>query len=76
MKRRRRPAGPPAWQAHVLDAVASLTAQGQQASAHAVAERLGITRQCASRQLHALEAKGLLRDKLVMVRSGNWETVT
>lgn len=73
----RRKRGPskraPSWERHVLEAIELLTAAGKPASAQAIAKRLGITRQCASRQLHALEAKGLVVDPLVTVRSGHWK---
>lgn len=59
-------------QEEVLEAVRALTAAGEQPSSYAVAERLGIARQVAHRHLLALEQKGLVWDKPVLVRSGHW----
>jgi Mn-dependent DtxR family transcriptional regulator len=67
-----RPKRPPPGQRAVLSAVRQLGANGQQASAVAVAEKLGISRQVATRQLEALERKGLLADVPKVVRSGHW----
>jgi predicted ArsR family transcriptional regulator len=69
----RLPVAPSARQEDVLTAVRELTAEGAQASAIAVAERLGITRQQATRQLVLLERKGFVRDRPKRVRSGHWE---
>jgi response regulator of citrate/malate metabolism len=56
-----------------LEAIERLTArEGRAPSAVEIAERLGISRQCATRQLVVLERKGLLRDVPRMVRSGQW----
>lgn len=62
----------PPGQASVLEAVRELVAAGEPASAVAVARRLGITRQAATRQLLALERKGLVTDTPRIVRSGHW----
>lgn len=59
-------------QGEVLDAVRALIAQGERASAYAVAARLGIARQVAHRHLLALERKGLLADVPRVVRGGHW----
>lgn len=69
----RLPVAPSPRQQDVLTAVRELTAAGVQASAIAVAERLGITRQQATRQLVLLERKGFVRDRPKRVRSGHWE---
>ena len=68
----RKPPAPSPRQADVIDAVRALTEEGLQASAIAIAERLGISRQLATRQLAALERKGFLADVPKVVRSGNW----
>lgn len=76
MRRRvRLPVEPSAGQEGVLTAVRELAAAGAQVSAVAVAERLGITRQAATRQLVLLERKGFVRDVPKKVRSGNWAIV-
>lgn len=62
-------------QADVVAAVRELTAAGEPASASAIARRLGISRQLASRQLGALERKGILADVPKVVRSGTWAEV-
>lgn len=49
-----------------------LTAAGEATSATAIAARLGISRQLASRQLALLERKGFVRDVPKVVRSGRW----
>ncbi len=59
-------------QQDVIAAVRELAAAGEQTSASAIAARLGISRQLASRQLAALERKGFLADVPKVVRSGNW----
>lgn len=68
----RKPPKPAPRQHDVIDAVRALTAEGAAASASAIAARLGISRQLASRQLAALERKGFLADVPKVVRSGNW----
>lgn len=72
MRGRRLPAEPSPRQEDVLAAVRALTEAGEAASAIAVGERLGISRQHASRQLAALERKGFLADVPKVVRSGHW----
>lgn len=71
----RLPAAPSPRQEDVLSAVRELTAAGLQASATAVGERLGISRQQATRQLALLERKGFIRDVPKLVRSGNWAII-
>jgi len=57
-----------------LVAVAELTRElGRSPSAADIGARLGMSRQGAEKQLHALEAKGLLSDVPRMVRSGQWQ---
>ena len=57
-----------------LAAVVELTAElGHAPSAADIAARLGMSRQGAEKQLHALETKGLLSDVPRMVRSGQWQ---
>ena len=74
MSRRTRPlpAEPSPGQEAVIEAVRALGSEGAQVSAQAVADRLGITRQAATRQLVLLERKGFVRDVPRLVRSGNW----
>ncbi len=72
MSRRPTPGATPA-QTDVLEAVRALAAEGVQVSAVAVAERLGVTRQVATKHLLALERKGRVRDVPRIVRSGRWE---
>lgn len=72
MRGRRLPVEPSPGQEDVLAAVRALTEAGEAASAIAVAERLGFSRQHVSRQLALLERKGLLVDKPKVVRSGHW----
>ncbi len=72
MRGRRLPAEPSPRQEDVITAVRELAAEGAQVSAQAVADRLGITRQQATRQLVLLERKGYVRDVPKLVRSGNW----
>lgn len=67
------PAEPSAGQENVLAAVRELAAAGGKVSAVAVAAKLGITRQQATRQLVLLERKGFVRDRPKKVRSGHWE---
>jgi hypothetical protein len=63
-------------QGDVRAAVATLTARdGSAPSAGDVAALLGISRQGALKQLKALEAKGLVRDKPRRVTSGKWELI-
>jgi Mn-dependent DtxR family transcriptional regulator len=71
MSRRVTPNATPGQQ-DVLETVRALVAAGEQPSTIAVAARLGITRQVASRHLAKLEAKGLVRDVPKVVRSGLW----
>lgn len=66
------PAEPSLRQEDVLAAVRALTEAGEAASAAAVAARLGLSRQQASRQLALLERKGFVADVLKVVRSGRW----
>jgi DNA-binding transcriptional ArsR family regulator len=62
-----------ARQSDFLRAVGELTVElGEPPSAAAVAERLGVTRTGARRQLMALEAKGLVCDVPRRVSSGKW----
>lgn len=75
MTRRKRVLTPSPRQEDVMTAIASLLAEGKQASATAVGERLGIPRQNASKHLLALERKGLAEDIPVTVRSGNWRLI-
>lgn len=72
MRGHRLPAKPSPGQESVLAAVRELTAAGAQVSAQAVADRLGISRQQAARQLSLLERKGFVADIPKVVRSGNW----
>lgn len=71
-RRVRLPVEPSAGQEGVLAAVRELSAAGGKVSSVAVAERLGISRQQATRQLVLLERKGFVRDVPKKVRSGNW----
>lgn len=68
----RLPAKPSPGQESVLAAVRELAAAGAQVSAQAVADRLGISRQQATRQLALLERKGFVADVPKVVRSGHW----
>lgn len=68
----RLPAEPSPGQEAVIEAVRALSSEGAQVSAQAVADRLGMTRQAATRQLVLLERKGFVRDVPRVVRSGNW----
>lgn len=62
-----------ARQSAFLGAVGELTVRLARApSATEVAAHLAISRQCAQRQLRALEAKGLLCDVPKLVSSGQW----
>lgn len=63
---------PSPGQEPVLAAVRDLIAAGEAASATAIAERLGMSRQHVSRQLARLERKGFLADVPKVVRSGHW----
>ena len=72
MRGRRLPAAPSPRQEDVLAAVRALSDAGSQVSAIAIGERLGITRQQATRQLALLERKGFVRDVPKVVRSGHW----
>jgi DNA-binding IclR family transcriptional regulator len=72
MRGRRLPAAPSPGQEDVLAAVRALTEAGEAASASAVAERLGLSRQHVSRQLALLERKGFLADVPKVVRSVHW----
>jgi predicted ArsR family transcriptional regulator len=74
-RRVRLPAEPSAGQEGVLTAVRELAAAGGKVSAVAVAAKLGITRQAATRQLLLLERKGFVCDVRRKVRSGNWAIV-
>lgn len=68
----RLPEKPSPGQEAVLAAVRELAAAGARVSAITVAERLGISRQQAARQLSLLERKGFVADIPKVVRSGNW----
>lgn len=68
----RKHARPSPGQKDVLEVVRALTAEGATTSAVAIAGRLGISRQLASRQLAALERKGFLADVPKVIRSGHW----
>ncbi len=70
--RKRVPGPATARQEDYLEAIRALAAEGAQTSAQAVADRLGVARQVATRRLLELERKGLIRDKPKLVRSGHW----
>lgn len=72
-RRGRRPAkGPTKAQKLVLNAVRVIGGQGGQASAIAVADKLGVSRQVVTRHLLELERKGLIADIPKVMRSGFW----
>lgn len=74
MKTRQRRLGPPtARQRAILAAVKALLDEtGEQPSATAIAERLGVTRTGIRPQLHSLSEQGLLVDVPKAVSSGKW----
>lgn len=59
-------------QRDVLEALRGLDGP---ASAQAIADALGISRQAATKILARLETMGVVRDEPVMVRSGKWRVV-
>lgn len=59
-------------QRDVLDALRGLDGP---ASAQAIADALGISRQAATKTLARLEAMGVVRDEPVLVRSGKWRVL-
>jgi Mn-dependent DtxR family transcriptional regulator len=64
-------------QADVLRALQALTrANGAPPSAQAIGDRLGVTRQAATKHLSELERLGLVHDEPVLVRSGKWRVVS
>ncbi len=77
-KRLRSPYAPPrpatARQGAFLDAIRELAGElGRAPTATDIAERLGVSRQGALKQLRMLEAKGLVQDMPKLVSSGHWQ---
>lgn len=57
------------------DVLEALRGQDGPASAQAIADALGISRQAATKTLARLEAMGVVRDEPVLVRSGKWRVL-